>query len=47
MVKNTTFSIEEELLEQFKEVCRESAINQSAWIVLKMKELIKEHKLIN
>lgn len=44
MKKNASFSIEEETLKDFKKACDSVAVNQSAWIALKMKEFIEEVK---
>jgi|GEM_PF-6308278 len=43
-MKNVSFSIEEKLLDQFKKVCKENAINQSAWITLQIKKLVENSK---
>lgn len=44
MTKNVTFSIDEELLKNFKKACNEMSTNQSMWIARKMKEFIEEVK---
>lgn len=41
MIKNTSFSIEVEVIEAFRKVCNEICINQNAYIQMKMKEIIK------
>ena len=44
MVKSITFSVDDEVLDEFRTICKGRAINQSAWINLKMKEFIEEIK---
>lgn len=39
MIKNTNFSIEVEVIEAFKKVCKEICINQNAYIQMKMNEM--------
>ena len=44
MIKRTTYSIEEQLLADFKETCKKNSINQSSLIASMMKEVIKKFK---
>jgi hypothetical protein len=41
MIINTSFSIEVEVIEAFRNACKEICINQNAYIQMKMKEIIK------
>ena len=43
MVKSITFSVNDKVLNEFRTLCKENAINQSAWINLKMKEFIVDN----
>jgi metal-responsive CopG/Arc/MetJ family transcriptional regulator len=42
--KNTSFSINKEVLQEFNKTTVERCVNRSKWIELKMKEFIEENK---
>jgi hypothetical protein len=42
MTRNTSFSIEVDILEEFRKVCKDNCINQSAYVQQKMDELVKK-----
>ncbi|HEY8804456.1 MAG TPA: hypothetical protein VIM42_04975 [Clostridium sp.] len=43
-IKRITFSLNNNLVEEFREVCKEYYLNQSAIIASKLKEVIEEYK---
>jgi len=44
MRKTVTYTIDEEVLKEFKKCSDQNALNKSKWIVNKMKEYIEENK---
>ena len=44
MSKRANFSLDEKVLNEFRLMCKKGAINQSAWINLKMEEFIRNNK---
>ncbi|MBY9014028.1 MAG: hypothetical protein KGD70_16835 [Candidatus Lokiarchaeota archaeon] len=44
MVSRVTFSLEKELLDEFRKTCKNNYINQSAIISATMKEIIEKYK---
>ena len=43
MLKKVTFSLDQELLQEFRKTCKENYINQSAIVAAMMKEIIEKY----